>query len=88
MEFRLKKLLDERGVTQYQLAKALDISHGAVTAWVRGRIRKGVHQPVYPEYETLERICGFLDVGVADILVFQPAQPGETFRDFPLLVAA
>jgi DNA-binding Xre family transcriptional regulator len=73
MQFKLKDLLATRGITGYRLAKDLGVSYPAVAAWLNGRKRGGVVVPVYPEYETLERICQVLRCKVGDLLVFDEA---------------
>jgi transcriptional regulator with XRE-family HTH domain len=88
MQLQLKDWLERRGITQYQLAKALGLSQPSVNAWVNGRNRKGERVTVYPDYDSLEKICLFLDVPASEMIAFDPANMDKTWQDFPELAAA
>jgi DNA-binding Xre family transcriptional regulator len=88
LKFLLRDMLDARGVTAYQLAKALGVTQPSVGAWLNGRTRAGNWSPVYPEYEALERICAFLECRLDEILIFDAIAEGPSYRDFRDLAAA
>lgn len=88
MRFRLKELLEDRKVTQYQLAKAIGVSHPSVNAWVKGRLRKGEWVQVYPDPDSLEKICAFLECSISDVFQFDPNVLPYTYRSFQQLVVA
>ena len=56
MEFRqvLAELMEERNVTQYRLAKQLDISQSTISSWMQGASR--------PHKSTLRRVADFFEV--------------------------
>ena len=54
VSLRLKQVLDEKGLTQAELAHAIGVSEMTVSAWTTGRR--------FPSIETLDRISDFLDV--------------------------
>lgn len=55
-----KKLLDERGVTAYQVAKATGISTGSLSDWKNGRSS--------PKAEKLQKIADYFGVSVDYLL--------------------
>ena len=78
MRLKLQEALDERGLTAYQLAKAIGISQPSVHAWLKGRTRKGERIRVYPDYDSLDRICRFLEVTPNDLLELETPIPERT----------
>lgn len=59
MDFRIKELLKERGLTSLQLAGMLGVSAVSVSSWINGRF--------YPSVEMLEKIATALGVEVGDL---------------------
>lgn len=57
MYWKIKELLDERGLTFYQLSKAVGISQAAFTQWKNGRSK--------PKFEAVAKIANFLGVPVS-----------------------
>ena len=53
---RLKKILEERGVKQSELAKKLGVSTVSLSNWSTGKSQ--------PSLETVVRICQILDVKI------------------------
>ena len=54
---KIKELLDERGLTFYQLSKAVGISQAAFTKWKNGKSK--------PKFEAVAKIANFLGVPVS-----------------------
>ena len=74
-----EKLLMERGVTAYKVAKATGISTGSMTDWKKGRSA--------PKVDKLQKIADYFGVSVDYLLGNEPKQktPAEadvTFDDF------
>lgn len=60
LQERLKKLRKERGMTQLDLAKALDVSGGTVAMWETGKRR--------PQFDTLEKISELFGCSLGYVL--------------------
>lgn len=74
-----EKLLMERGVTAYKVAKATGISTGSMTDWKKGRSA--------PKVDQLQKIADYFGVSVDYLLGNEPKEktPAEadvTFDDF------
>ena len=74
-----EKLLMERGVTAYKVAKATGISTGSMTDWKKGRRA--------PKVDKLQKIADYFGVSVDYLLGNEPKEktPAEadvTFDDF------
>ena len=74
-----EKLLMERGVTAYKVAKATGISTGSMTDWKKGRSA--------PKVDKLQKIADYFGVSVDYLLGKEPKEktPAEadvTFDDF------
>jgi transcriptional regulator with XRE-family HTH domain len=74
-----EKLLMERGVTAYKVAKATGISTGSMTDWKKGRSA--------PKVDKLQKIADYFGVSVDYLLGNEPKEktPAEadvTFDDF------
>ncbi len=57
---RLKRILEERGIKQSQLAKKLGVSTVSLSNWSTGKS--------LPSLETVVRICQILDVKIDDLV--------------------
>ena len=57
---RLKKILEERGVKQSELAKKLGVSTVSLSNWSTGKSQ--------PSLETVVRICQILDVKLEELV--------------------
>lgn len=55
----LRQIIEERGIQQNEIARALNLSEAAVSDWFRG---KG-----FPRIDTLERLAGYLNVLMTDL---------------------
>ena len=70
---RLKQLRKEKGLTQTELAKELEVSTGTIAMWETGK-RK-------PQFEMFDKLCTFFDrsmdyiLGISDVP--QSAAPSE-----------
>lgn len=60
MYSNLKKILDERGITPYKLAKELKITPSTFYDWSKGRYS--------PKYEKLKNIADHLGIPVETII--------------------
>ena len=74
-----EKLLMERGVTAYKVAKATGISTGSMTDWKKGRSA--------PKVDKLQKIADYFGVSVDYLLGNEPnektpAEADVTFDDF------
>lgn len=82
MNFRLAEVLSERSITPYQLAKALGLAQSTVNAWLVGKVRKaGERSTVYPDMDSLEALCLFLECTPNDLLQLERESIGATWRD-------
>ena len=72
----LRDLLDEKDISQKQLANDLNISSSAVGNYVRNNRE--------PDYHTLKRIAQYFCVSI-DYLLDNPCIPASDFRDQQLL---
>lgn len=84
MKFNLREWMDLRNVSQSQVAAGVGVTRSTVNAWLEGRIRDGKRIPVYPDYESLEALCLFLECSPNDLLEITRRQtPSDlTWRDF------
>ncbi len=57
---RLKEILEERGVKQYDLAQKLGVSKVSLSNWSTGKSQ--------PSLGTIVRICQILDVKIEDLV--------------------
>ena len=53
----IENILKEKGITQYELAKKMDVSTGTITELKKGRIKK-------PSFELIKKIADALDVSM------------------------
>lgn len=53
----IEKLLKEKEITQYELAKKMGVSTGTITELKKGRIKK-------PSFELVKKIADALDVSM------------------------
>jgi putative transcriptional regulator len=67
---RLDVMLAERKVKSKDLAEYVGITEANLSLLKQGKV-KGVR------FDTLQRICEFLDCQPADLLVFKPDEPGS-----------
>jgi putative transcriptional regulator len=67
---RLDIMLAERKVKSKDLAEYVGITEANLSLLKQGKV-KGVR------FDTLQRICEFLDCQPADLLVFKPDEPGS-----------
>ena len=85
MRLRLKDWMELRNVSQAQIAAGLDLSRATVSAWVEGRPRPGGGERlvVFPDHESLEALCLFLECTPNDLLEMQKRKTptGLTWRD-------
>ena len=85
MKLRIKEWMELRGVSQAQIAAALDVSRATVSAWVEGRAGKdGQRVTVFPDMDSLEALCLFFECTTNDLLDLQRRKTptGITWRDF------
>lgn len=80
MRLKLASLLEERGINPYQLSKGIGVSHPSVSAWLNGRMRGDRLVQVYPDYDSLEDLCLFLECTPNDLLEIEHSA-GTTWRD-------
>lgn len=85
MRLRLKEWMELRNVSQAQVAAGVDVSRATVSAWVEGRARPGGGDRivVFPDPESLEALCLFLECTPNDLLGLQKEDTpsGLTWRD-------
>lgn len=81
MKLRLAAVLEERGINPYQLSKGLGLTPTSVNAWLNGRMRDGKRVPVFPDYDSLEALCLFLECQPNDLLQLERETIGSTWRD-------
>jgi transcriptional regulator with XRE-family HTH domain len=70
IRLRVGELLEERGMTAYQLAKQ---SGGRITIAAAYRLAKGNSGTFPPSWEMLEVLCQLLKVDVSDLFARTPA---------------
>jgi len=70
IQVRLGVMLAERNVKSKDLAEYVGITEANLSLLKKGHV-KGVR------FETLERICDFLDCQPGDLLCYQRAEPEE-----------
>ena len=74
--------MQERGISGYQLSKAVGVSQPTVNAWLRGKVRpSGERVPVFPDMDSLEALCMFLECTPNDLLQLERESIGATWRD-------
>lgn len=81
MKLRIREWMDLRGVSQSQLASGINVSTPSVNAWLVGKKTKDGPRVVNPDYETLERICHFLECSPNDLLELGSPTFEKTWRD-------
>ncbi len=85
MKLRIKDWMELRNVSQAQIAAGLDVSRATISAWVEGRPKAGGGRiVVFPDHESLEALCRFLECTPNDLLELQrrTTPSGLTWRDF------
>lgn len=86
MRLRLKDWMQLRNVSQAQIAAGLGVSRATVSAWVEGRARPGGGERiiVFPDHESLDALCCFLECTPNDLLETQKRKTpsGLNWRDF------
>jgi len=70
IQVRLAVMLAERNVTSKELAEHVGITEANLSLLKNGHV-KGVR------FETLERICDFLDCQPGDLLRYERGKPGS-----------
>ena len=79
---RLREIMEERGVSQRELAKLLEATDASISLYVAGRR--------HPPLQTLQTICRVLSIS-ADWLLFgdtgKASSPQQTFTDEAIRVA-
>ena len=70
VELKLKKVMDERGITRNQLAKLIDARFEVVNKWYQNRVEK-------MDLDILARICYALDCKAEDIIEYVPVKEEE-----------
>jgi len=70
---RLKYLRKENGLTQDNLAEALNVTKGTVSVWERG-VRK-------PDIKTLEEICKYFEVTMGYLLAIHDVRNEEGYDE-------
>lgn len=65
--FVLDRLLLERGISMYKLAKDTGVTRTRIVSYCRNKVQR-------PDLALLARICRALDCEVGDILNFIPAE--------------
>jgi transcriptional regulator with XRE-family HTH domain len=90
LRVKLKEWMELRGVSQAQIAQALNKSRATVSAWVEGKVREGRRVTVFPDDESLDALCAFFECTPGDLLETQGTDTptGKTWRDFRDLAAA
>lgn len=73
-------LLDEKGVSQVELARALNVATGTVSGWVNGA--------KYPRIDIMQKIAEFLGVRMSILVERDGRDVFETERDEAELLAA
>jgi transcriptional regulator with XRE-family HTH domain len=73
-------LLDEKGVSQVELARALNVATGTVSGWVNGK--------KYPRADAMEKIAERLGVRMSILVAENGRNVFETERDEAELLAA
>lgn len=82
MKLRLEEWMAKRNVSQAQIAAALGLTRSTVSSWLIGKVRPGgVRTPMFPDYDSLEALCLFLDVTPNDLLQLERESIGTTWRD-------
>lgn len=85
MKLKIKEWMELRNVSQVQIAAALQVSRATVSAWVEGRAGKdGKRLVVFPDMDSLEALCLFLECTPNDLLELQRRKTpsGFIWRDF------
>lgn len=54
---KIEPILKQKGITQYELSKLMDVSTGTITELKKGRIKK-------PSFELMEKIATALNVSM------------------------
>ena len=67
VELRLKKVMDERGISRNQLAKLIDARFEVVGKWYKGEVEK-------MDLDILARICYALDCTTEDLIRYVPGE--------------
>ena len=67
VELRLKKVMDERGISRNQLAKLIDARFEVVGKWYKGEVEK-------MDLDILARICYALDCTTEDLIRYVPGK--------------
>lgn len=70
MRLKLKKILDERGITQTAFAAQVNLSEGYISNISQGKKR--------PAIDKVERIAAALDISVRDLIEDEEATSGAT----------
>lgn len=75
MEFnqRLRELMEERGWTQYRLAKQMDCSQSTVAHWLAGETK--------PQKATMKRLAEVLGVSISTLTGAEKRTSAEVQRD-------
>ena len=82
----LYRLMQAKGLSQSDLAKAAFGQVGDEAAKGRDRISKYIHGKAFPERDTLPMLCAALDCEIADLLSEQIVEELFTSGDVPVVV--
>lgn len=76
----LKRLLEENNVKQYELAKAIGVTSGVVSFWLKGTN--------YPRIATMQKIADYFRVPIESLTTPQPTTDEDAKRkEFESLLA-
>ena len=67
ISLNLRRLLDEKGIKRYTLARQIDTRFEVIDKWCNGEMEK-------LDLDILARICYVLECDVSDILRYEDAQ--------------
>ena len=86
MRLKLAEIMQDRRLSQSQIAAGLGISPAMVSSWLNGKVRQAGAEPatVFPSMPLLEALCVLLECTPSDLLqVEATATPsGKTRQDF------
>lgn len=75
IEFRLKEIMEDRGLSRYELSKNTGINYQTLT-----KLYNGDNKAI--QYEILNKLCFFLDCTPGDLLIYTPDPDAISPDDF------
>jgi transcriptional regulator with XRE-family HTH domain len=89
MRLKLKQLMQERGISQSDVARGIGITAQSVNGWVDERTRDNKNGP-FPDIHSIEALCLFFGVPLSGLLdITEAVTPsGKTYQDFRQLAVA